>query len=219
MASLSNLQGVYSAKEEEKKGIRCEASEESMRDNQEQNDSMRSPIQTAASHLIVIPTTMIGPAVLMRAPSGRRFAVELCERRVLRGRHRHLTIGTMGMNHVGAVRLGSVREKSGRIELRWLRVPLLITILSVAVVVWRRDRCDVELGVVGGGLTRFWGGWGGELAVEPRSIANRGGHVGGHRRRCRGRGHAWRDRHALLLWRVGSVDVGACVTSIKVRKE
>lgn len=163
--------------------------------------------------------TMIIPPVLMRTPGGRWLAVELGERRVLRRGHRHLTIGTMGMDHVGTVRLGGVREKRGRIELRRLRVPLLFTVLSMSVVVRRRDRCDVELGVVGWGLTRFWGGWGRELPVEPRCIANWGGHVGGHRRGCRGRGHAWWNRHTLLLWLVGSVDVVACATSIKVRKE
>lgn len=123
------------------------------------------------------------------------------------------------MDHVGTVRLGSVREKRGRIELRRLRVPLLFTILSVSVVVWWRDGCDVELRVVGGGLTRFWSGWGWELPVEARRVAYWGGHVGGHRRGRRGRGHARWNGHALLLWRVDSVDVSACATSIKVRKE
>lgn len=124
----------------------------------------------------------------------------------------------MGMDHVGAVRLGSVREKRGRIELR-LRVSLLFAILTMSVVVWGRDGCDVELGVVGWGFARFWGGWGRELPIETRRVAYWGGHVGGHRRGCRGRGHAWWDRHALLLWRVDSVDAGACAISIKVRKE
>lgn len=125
----------------------------------------------------------------------------------------------MGMDHVGTVRLGGVREERGRIELRRLRVPLLFTVLSMSIVVWRRDRSDVELGVVSWGLARFWGGWGRELPIESRRVAYWGGHVGGHRRGRRGRGHAWCNRHALRLWRVVSVDVGACATSIKVRKE
>ena len=170
-----------------------------------------------ASHLVLIPMTMIIPPVLMRTPGGWWLAVELGERRVLRRGHRHLAIGTM--DHVGAVRLGSVREKRGRIELRRLRVPLLFTVLSMPIVVGRRDGRDVELGVVGWGLTRFWGRWGRELPVESRRVTYWGSHVGGHRRGCRGRGHAWCNRHALWLRRVGSVDVGACATSIKVRME
>ena len=167
---------------------------------------MQSLIQTGASHLVLIAMTMIISPVLVRASGRRWFAVELGERRVLRRRHRDLAIGTMGMDHVGAVRLGSVREERGGIELRGLRVPLLFAVLRMAIVVRGRDGGDVELGVVGWCLTRFWGGWGGELPIETRRVAHWGGHVGGHGRGCRRRGHAWWDRHALLLRRVGIVD-------------
>ena len=162
---------------------------------------------------------MLVPAVFVRPPSRRWLAVQRGERRVLGWGHRNLTIWTMGMDHVRTVRLGCVREEGGRIELGRRRVPLLFTFLTMSVVVWGRDRCDVELGVVGWCLTRLWCGWGGELPIETGCIAHWSGHVGGHGRGRRGRRHALCDRDALLLWRVDGVDVGACATSIKVRKE
>lgn len=215
MASSFNLQGVYTARKRKQSGRsmrrECEITKKKQVDE--------SLIQTAASHLVLIPMTVIIPPVLVRPPSRRWLAVELGERRILGGGHPYLAVGTMGMDHVGTVRLGSVREERGRIELRRLRIPLLFTVLPMSVVVRRRHGCDVELGVVSWGLTRFWSGWGRELPVESRRVTYWCSHVGGHRRGRRGRGHAWCNRHALLLWRVGSVDIVACVISIKVRKE
>lgn len=179
---------------------------------------MRGLVQKTASHLVLIGTAMIISPVLERTSGRRRLSVELGEGRVRRGCHGDLAVGTMWVDHVRAVRLGSVREERGGIELRGLRVRLLIALLSMAIVVWGRDRGDVELGVVGWGVTRFWGGRWWELAIETGSVAYRGGHIGGHGWGCRGRGHAWWERHALMLWRVDGVDGGACAISTKVRK-
>jgi hypothetical protein len=176
-------------------------------------------VKTASSHLVVIPMAMLGPPILIRAPSRRRLAVHLWEWRVLRCGHSHLPIRTMGVHHIWSVRLGSVRKKRRRIELRRLRIPLLFSILPMSIVVGVRNWGDVELRVVSRGLSRLGSRWGRKLPIEPRRIAYRSRHVGRHRRRHRRRGHAWSNRHALLLGRVERVDVGACATSMKVRME
>ena len=127
----------------------------------------------------------------------------------------------MGMDQVGAVRLGGVREES-RIELGRLGVPLLFWILRRVAIVWRgwrRDRGDVELGVVGRGVAGLGGGRGRKLPVEARRVPNgRVGEIGGDGWGGGGLGHARGDGDAGLLGRVHMVDAAACAISTKVSK-